>query len=90
MFSPAANGDTTWIVCMKVYRHKEEGGYYFVVVPGLPATHTFGKNLAEAKHMARDIIDLMCEELIESNNIIIDNNNMAIGRIPRSRVISVR
>ena len=74
--------------CMFTW-YKEDGGYYFVDVPGLPATHTFGKNLTEAKYMAKDIIDLMCEELIESNNIIIDDKNMAIGRIPRSRVISV-
>ena len=69
---------------------KSAGESWFANVPNLPGAYTQGETLREAKKMARDVVDLICEELIDGNNIIIDDNNMAIGHIPHSRVISLK
>ena len=63
---------------------------YLVSVPSLPEVITFGKNLADAKRMAKDAIELHCDCLIDEKHIIIDDDKRVIGRIPRrSRVIAL-
>lgn len=62
---------------------------YLVSVPSLPEVITFGKTLADAKRMAKDAIELHCDCLIDEGNLVIDDNKMVVGKIPRSRVIAL-
>jgi len=43
---------------------EEPEGWYTVTVPMLPGCVTFGKNLGEAKRMAREAIELYIESLV--------------------------
>lgn len=61
---------------------------YLVKVSSLPGVATFGKTFAVAKKMAKDAIELHCDCLIVEGKVIVDDNNLAIGKIPRSRVLS--
>lgn len=62
---------------------------YLVSVPSLPGVFTFGKNLTDAKKMAKDAIELHCECLIDEKKIIIDDERRVFGKLPTQRVITV-
>lgn len=61
---------------------------YLVKVPSLSGVATFGKTFAEAKRMAKDAIELHCDCLIAEGKIIVDDSGRAVGKIPRSRLLS--
>ena len=63
---------------------------YLVKVPSLPEVFTFGKSLVDAKKMAKDAIELYCDCLIDEGNIVIDDQRHAVGKLPKSHVISVK
>lgn len=73
-----------------IFRWDVKDKAYIVNVPSLSGVVTFGKNLKDAKRMAKDAIELYCEYLIEDGNIIIDDQEKAVGNIPHSRIIAVR
>lgn len=50
-----------------------EGGYT-VTVPSLPGCITWGKDIPEAKAMAREAIDLYLEDLLAHNEDIPDDS----------------
>ena len=63
---------------------------YLVKVPSLPDVVTFGKNLGEAKRMAKDAIELYCDCMIDEGRIVVDDRDRVFGKIPKakSRVFS--
>ena len=73
-----------------VFKWYKSDKAYVVTVPSLNGIATFGKTLTEAKRMAKEAIELFCEDVVEKGNIIIDDKKMAVGHIPNSRVIIMR
>lgn len=73
-----------------VFKWDAKDKAYIVNVPSLSGVVTFGKNLKDAKRMAKDAIELYCECLIDDGNIIIDDKEKVFGKIPHSRIIAVR
>ena len=62
---------------------------YLVKVPSLPSVVTFGKTLRDAKKMVKDAIELFCDCAIGEGKVIIDDKMRMIGKVPRSRVLSL-
>ena len=52
---------------------------YLVTIPSLPGAITFGTSLQEAKKMARDVIELHCECLVEEGNLVIDDEKRLVN-----------
>ncbi|KKQ74000.1 MAG: hypothetical protein US96_C0044G0004 [Candidatus Woesebacteria bacterium GW2011_GWB1_38_5b] len=52
-----------------IFQKEPEGGYT-ALVPALPGCVTYGKNLKEAKKMAKEAIELYLESLREHNEEI--------------------
>ena len=73
-----------------VFRWDVKDKAYLVSVPSLPGVVTFGKNLADAKRMAKDAVELYCTCLIGEGNIIIDDKRKVIGKIPTSHIVAIR
>ena len=69
-------------------RRDEKEGTYRVRVPAFPELATFGTSLADAKRMAKDIIELHCDCLVDEGKLIIDDTGRAAGRLPKSRVLA--
>ena len=63
-----------------IFRPEPEGGFT-VIVPCLPGCVTYGKNLAEAKEMARDAILGYIESLKKHNEMIPSDNTSFISSI---------
>ena len=72
-----------------LFRWDKKDRAYIVKVPGLPEVFTFGKNLKEAKYMAKDAIELYCDSLIGEGKIIIDDEGSAFGKLPQPRIIKI-
>ena len=53
---------------------------YLVEVPSFDKTMTQGSTLADAKYMAKDLIELLCEVAFDDGKIVIDNRGMATGK----------
>lgn len=58
-----------------IFRPEPEGGFT-VTVPSLPGCITYGENLAEAKTMGREAIELYLEDL-KSRDEVLPNDNDA-------------
>ena len=63
-----------------VFRSEPEGGFT-VIVPSLPGCVTYGKNLTEAKEMARDAILGYIESLKKHNEPVPSDEASFIGSI---------
>lgn len=63
-----------------IYTTEPEGGFT-VTVPSLPGCVTYGKNLTEAKKMAKDAILVYLESLKKHKEPIPLENNSFIGSI---------
>lgn len=63
-----------------IYTTEPEGGFT-VTVPSLPGCVTYGKDLAEAKKMAKDAILVYLESLKKHKEPIPQENNSFIGSI---------
>ena len=59
---------------------------YLVNVPSLKGAFTFGKTIAEAKKMAKDVIGLCCECLFDEGKIVIDDAGSVRGMLPASKL----
>ena len=53
---------------------------YLVETIGFDKTMTFGRTLAEAKHMAQELIELLVESALQDGNIVVDSAMRVIGR----------
>ncbi len=63
-----------------VYTEEPEGGFT-VTVPSLAGCVTYGKNLAEAKAMAKEAINLYLESLQKHREKIPSEKNSLVGSI---------
>lgn len=63
-----------------VFQKEPEGGYT-AIVPSLPGCVTYGKNLEEAKKMAREAIELYMESLKEHNEDIPLQEEVFYGQV---------
>lgn len=63
-----------------IYTTEPEGGFT-VTVPSLPGCVTYGKDLNDAKKMAKDAILLYLESLNKHNESIPQEENSFIGSI---------
>lgn len=63
-----------------VYQKEPEGGYT-VIVPSLAGCVTYGKNLDEAKKMAKEAIELYLESLKEHNEEIPTQKDVFYGQV---------
>ena len=53
---------------------------YLVEVPSFDKTMTQGTTLADAKYMAKDLIELLCEVAFNDGKIVIDDEGHRIAR----------
>lgn len=60
---------------------KEPEGGYTAIVPSLPGCVTYGKNLEEAKKMAREAIELYIKSLKEHNEDIPYQEEVFYGQV---------
>lgn len=63
-----------------IYTSESEGGFT-VTVPSLPGCVTYGKDLTEAKKMAKDAIRLYLESLQKHKETIPSENNSFISSV---------
>lgn len=61
---------------------KEDEGGYTVTVPMLPGCVTYGKDIDEAKRMAKEAITLYLESLAEHNEEIPSEENAVYATLP--------
>lgn len=60
---------------------------YLVEVPSFNRTMTHGSTLADAKYMAKDLIELLCEVAFDDGKIVIDDNGRIAGRGKLAKLI---
>ena len=53
---------------------------FLVEVPSFDKTMTQGSTLANAKYMAKDLIELLCEVAFDDGKIVIDDEGKIAGR----------
>ena len=53
---------------------------YLVETIGFDRTMTFGKSLAEAKRMAKELIELLVESTMDEGNAVVDSNMRVVGK----------
>lgn len=63
-----------------IYTPESEGGFT-VTVPALPGCVTYGKDLKEAKKMAKDAISLYVESLQKHKELIPQEGNSLISSV---------
>lgn len=63
-----------------VLQEEPEGGFT-VVVPSLPGCITFGRNLAHAKKMAKEAIELYLEDLLANNEPLPQESSLYTSEI---------
>lgn len=63
-----------------IYSAEPEGGFT-VTVPSLPGCVTYGKNLEEAKKMAKEAVELYLESLKAHKEDIPSENKSFIGSV---------
>ena len=63
-----------------IYTEEPEGGFT-VIVPSLPGCVTYGKDLNEAKKMAKDAINLYLESLKKHKEVIPSKEDSFISSI---------
>ena len=71
---------TTEINYSVLFQKEPEGGYT-VIVPSLPGCVTYGKDLDEAKEMAREAIELYIESLKEHKEEIPYQEEVLYGQV---------
>lgn len=63
-----------------IFRAEPEGGFT-VLIPDLHGCITYGKDLNEARKMAREAIELYIEDMIKDGESIPQNENSYLGAI---------
>ena len=71
---------TTELNYSVLFQKEPEGGYT-VIVPSLPGCVTYGKDLEEARKMAREAIELYLESLKEHNEEIPYQEEVLYGQV---------
>ncbi len=63
-----------------MWRDNADDKMYLVEVPSFNKTMTQGTNLADAKYMAQDMIELLCEVAFDDGKIVIDDEQHMFAR----------
>lgn len=58
---------------------------YLVTIPNLPGAVTFGTSFSEAKKMAKEVIELHCECLIEEGHLVLDDTKRLVN--PKGAIV---
>lgn len=58
---------------------------YLVIIPSLPGAVTFGTSFLEAKKMAKEVIELHCECLVDEGHLVIDDTKRLVN--PKGAVV---
>lgn len=53
---------------------------FLVETVGFDKTATFGRTLAEAKKMAKELIELLVESVLDEGNIVVDSMMHVVGK----------
>ncbi len=53
---------------------------YLVEVPSFDKTMTQGSTLADAKYMAKDLIELLCEVAFDDGKVVVDDEHRIYAR----------
>ena len=53
---------------------------FLVEVPSFDKTMTQGSTLADAKYMAKDLIELLCEVAFDDGKVVVDDSGSVAGR----------
>lgn len=63
-----------------IWRDNVDDKMYLVEVPSFNKTMTQGMTLADAKYMAQDLIELLCEVAFDDGKIVIDDERHIAAR----------
>lgn len=66
--------------------HDRTDKLFLVEIPSFNKTMTQGATLADAKYMAKDLIELLCEVAFDDGKIVIDDFGSVIGRGKVSKI----
>ncbi len=58
----------------RILLNPEPEGGYTAIIPALPGCITWGKDIQEAKMMAKEAIELYIEDLVAAGEIVPDDN----------------
>ena len=53
---------------------------YLAEAVAFDRTMTYGKSLAEAKRMAKELIELLVESTVDEGNAVVDSNMRVVGK----------
>ena len=62
---------------------------YLVRIPNLGNAATFGSSLSDAKRMAADLIELLCEVAFDDGKVVIDDERRVFGRSKLARTAGI-
>ncbi|MEK7138768.1 MAG: type II toxin-antitoxin system HicB family antitoxin [Patescibacteria group bacterium] len=67
-------------------RYDNSDRLFLVEVPSFDKTMTQGSTLTDAKYMAKDLIELLCEVAFDDRKIVIDDEGKIAGRGKFSKI----
>ncbi|OGG53575.1 hypothetical protein A3C20_00905 [Candidatus Kaiserbacteria bacterium RIFCSPHIGHO2_02_FULL_55_25] len=59
---------------------------YLAEVPSFDKTMTQGSTLADAKYMAKDLIELLCEVAFDDGKMVVDDEGHVVGKGKSARI----
>ena len=59
---------------------------YLVEIPSFDNSMTQGSSLAEAKRMAKDLIELLSEAAFDDGKVVVDDDRRVVGRGKLARI----
>lgn len=72
----------------RIVQNKRDG-VFAVSIPAFPDVATEGRNLAEAKKYAKEVIELQCLAALDDKKLVIDDLHHAYGTYARSGTLTV-
>lgn len=72
-----------------IWRDISDDKMYLVEVPSFNKTMTQGTTLADAKYMAQDLIELLCEVAFDDGKVVIDDERHIFARGKLGRLSGV-
>ncbi|MBI4088685.1 type II toxin-antitoxin system HicB family antitoxin [Candidatus Kaiserbacteria bacterium] len=72
-----------------IWRDNADEKMYLVEVPSFNKTMTQGTTLADAKYMAKDLIELLCEVAFDDGKVVIDDERHIVARGKLGRLSGV-
>src|SRR3989344_9294248 len=66
--------------------HDRSDKLFLVEVPSFDKTMTQGSTLADAKYMAKDLIELLCEVAFDDGKMVVDDEGHVVGKGKSARI----